>query len=205
MAVELTLVDGGVLAVSEKVFGCAFNEALVHQAVTTYLARGRSGSKAQKSRGAVKGSGVKPWSQKGTGRARAGSRKSPLWRGGGRTFAARPKNYAPKLNVKMLRGAIRSILSELRRQERLRVARDLSMSTSKTNALKGFLDQHNMNSALIVLDAENASEQNFRLASRNLPVVDVIGVSDLNPVALLAHKTLLLAEPVISDLEAWLS
>ena len=205
MTVELALLDGGALAVSEKVFDSAFNEPLVHQAVTSYLTRGRSGTRAQKSRADVTGSGVKPWAQKGTGRSRAGSRQSPVWRGGGRTFAATPKNYAPKLNVKMLRGATRSILSELRRQGRLRVASDLSMSTNKTKNLKGFLGEHDMDSVLIVLDAENSSTQNFRLASRNLPAVSVIGVSAMNPVALLAHKTLLLAKPVIADLESWLS
>src|SRR5438045_3789093 len=131
---------GGTLELADTAFGVAFNEPLVHQVVTAYLAGARAGTKAQKNRSDVSGSGKKPWKQKGTGRARVGSIRSPLWVGGGRTFAARPRSFEQKVNRKMYRGALRSVLSELVRQERLIVAGELGVSAAKTKELRGKLD-----------------------------------------------------------------
>ena len=153
------------LEVSDKTFGCEFNEALIHQVVVAYQAGGRAGTKAQKTRAEVRGGGAKPWKQKGTGRARAGSIRSPIWRKGGKTFAATPRCYAQKVNRKMYQGAMRSIVSELSRQERLVVVEDLLLEQPKTKMLLAKLNEFNLSSALLVSDA---IDRNLILAARNL-------------------------------------
>src|SRR5215471_3220037 len=151
MTTKLKLVSGGgELQVSEAAFGQKFNEALVHQVITAYRAAGRSGTKAQKTRAEVRGGGKKPWSQKGTGQARAGSSRSPIWVGGGRTFAAKPRDFAPKVNRKMYRGALRAMLSELARTERLLVTDDIPLSAPKTKLLASQLRAWSLPSVLIV-------------------------------------------------------
>ena len=164
---------------SENNFGREFNETLVHQVVTAYLAAARSGTKAQKSRAAVRGGGAKPWRQKGTGRARAGTIRSPLWRGGGKTFAATPRDYAQKVNKKMYRSALRSILSELVRQERLIVVDKFTVDAPKTKQLNEKLKGMGITNALII---SHEVDDNLFLSSRNLPHVDVCTVKRVNPV-----------------------
>ncbi len=172
----------GTAAVSEVVFGKEFNQDLVHQAVTAYLAGARQGTKAQKNRAAVSGGGAKPWRQKGTGRARAGTIRSPLWRSGGVTFAAQPRNYEQKLNKKMYRAAMRCILSELSRQDRLVVVEAFDIEVPKTKVLVQQLAQYNLSNVLIV--SEEVSE-NLYLASRNLHKVDVRDAQAVDPVSLI--------------------
>ncbi len=200
MSVSVASVAGDPLEVSEATFGCAFNEALVHQAVVAYLAGGRSGSRAQKSRGEVRGGGRKPHRQKRTGRARAGSIRSPLWRGGGRTFAARPQQHAVKLNRKMYRGAIRCIFSELIRQDRIQAipSDDLSLEAPKTKILTAKLDELALPDVLIVV-AE--PEANLALAARNLPDVDVCTVRELDPVSLIGCENVLISTDALKAVE----
>jgi large subunit ribosomal protein L4 len=171
----------GTLELADATFGVPFNEALVHQVVTAYLAGARAGTKAQKNRSDVSGSGKKPWKQKGTGRARVGSIRSPIWVGGGRAFAARPRKFDQKVNRKMYRGAMRSVLSELLRQERLIVAPDLTVSVPKTKELKSKLDAVGFTTGLIVVEA---FDMNLWLAARNLPNVDVLEAQLIDPVSL---------------------
>ena len=181
---------GGVeLAVSEATFGQAWNEALVHQVVVAYRNAGRAGTKRQKSRAEVSGGGKKPWSQKGTGQARAGSSRSPIWRGGGVTFAARPRDFSQKVNRKMYRGAIRSMLSELVRQERLFVTDTLALEQPKTKQLAGMLASWELSNVLIVVEA---LDEKLYLASRNLPHVEMLDVTQINPVSLAGHEHVLL-------------
>ena len=191
---------GASVEVSEAAFGCAFNESLVHQAVVAYLAGGRAGTKAQKSRGQVSGGGRKPHRQKGTGRARAGSIRSPIWRGGGRTFAARPKNHAVKLNRKMYRGAIRCIFSELVRQDRIQAIppADLSLEAPKTKTLAAKLGALGLDNVLIVVAEANA---NLDLAARNLPGVDVRTAAAVDPVSLLRFERVLIADDALKAIE----
>src|SRR5579859_3590428 len=166
---KLKLVSGGSdLEVSEATFGQKFNETLVHQVVTAYRAAGRAGTKAQKSRAEVRGGGKKPWSQKGTGQARAGSSRSPIWVGGGKTFAAKPRDFGQKVNRKMYRGAIRSMLSELARSERLLVTDPIELEAPKTRLLVNQLKQWGIEKALIIVEA---TEEKLFLAARNLPHV----------------------------------
>ena len=200
MSVSVASVAGDPLEVSEATFGCAFNEALVHQAVVAYLAGGRSGSRAQKSRGEVRGGGRKPHRQKRTGRARAGSIRSPLWRGGGRTFAARPQQHAVKLNRKMYRGAIRCIFSELIRQDRIQAIppEDLPLQSPKTKTLTAKLDELGLQAVLIVV-AE--PEANLALAARNLPSVDVRTVRELDPVSLIGCESVLISTDALKVVE----
>jgi large subunit ribosomal protein L4 len=171
----------GTLELADATFGAPFNEALVHQVVTAYLARARAGTKAQKNRSDVSGTGKKPWKQKGTGRARVGSTRSPIWVGGGRAFAARPRSFDQKVNRKMYRGAMRSVLSELLRQERLIVAPELTLSAPKTKELKGKLDALGFTTGLIVVEA---FDMKLWLAARNLPNVDVLEAQLIDPVSL---------------------
>jgi large subunit ribosomal protein L4 len=186
---KLKLVNGtGEVTVSEAAFGQAYNEALVHQVVTAYRNAARSGTKAQKSRAEVRGGGKKPWSQKGTGQARAGSSRSPIWVGGGRTFAAKPRDFAQKVNRKMYRGAIRSMLSELARTERLVVTDSISLDAPKTKQLALQLKQWDLSSVLIVVEG---LDEKLELAARNLPHVEVIDVTQLNPLSLAAHDKVL--------------
>ncbi|MBO6227810.1 MAG: 50S ribosomal protein L4 [Shewanella sp.] len=187
--------------VCERTFGGEFNETLVHQAVVAYMAGGRQGSKKQKTRSEVSGGGKKPWRQKGTGRARAGTIRSPIWRGGGTTFAARPQDHSQKLNKKMYRAAMRSILAELLRQDRLVVGEDFSVDAPKTKALLGKLETLGLQDVLIV--SENV-EQNLYLAARNLPHVDVRDVQASDPVSLIAYDKVLMTVSAVKKFEEML-
>lgn len=184
--------------VSEAVFGQVFNETLVHQLVTRYLAGARAGTKAQKTRSDVSGGGTKPWRQKGTGRARSGTTRSPLWRTGGVTFAARPRNYDQKLNKKMFRVGIRSILSELLRQDRLVVGSETMVTTPKTKALSAQLDAIDSKRTLIVV---RSVDKNLALASRNIPYVQVVEAANLNPVLLVAADKVIVTPSALQQLE----
>ena len=200
---ELTLKDAkGCLDVSEATFGREFNEALVHQVVVAYAAGARQGTKAQKTRSEVAGGGKKPWRQKGTGRARAGTIRSPIWRSGGATFAAKPQNHTQKVNKKMYRGAIKSILSELIRQERLVVVEKFGVEAPKTKQLAAKLKEMDMNDVLIVT---KEVDENLFLASRNLHKVDVRDVQGIDPVSLIAFEKVLMTADAVKQLEEVLS
>ncbi len=186
------------LQVSEAVFGQDYNETLVHQLVTRYLAGARQGTKAQKTRSDVSGGGIKPWRQKGTGRARSGTSRSPIWRTGGVTFAARPRNYDQKLNKKMFRVGIRSILSELLRQDRLIISAEVLATTPKTKALKTQLNAIESKRTLIVV---NEVDMNLALASRNIPYVEVVEAANLNPVLLVAADKVIVTPSALQQLE----
>ena len=174
---------------SDTAFGADFNEPLVHQVVTAYLAGRRQGNKAQKNRAQVRGGGSKPWRQKGTGRARAGTIRSPVWVGGGRAFAARPRDFTQKVNRKMYRGAMRSMLSELLRQERLVLTQAFSVDAAKTRELVAKLDALELDSTLIVVEGV---DRNLLLAARNLPRVAVKEAQSVDPVSLIAHDKVLM-------------
>jgi large subunit ribosomal protein L4 len=196
---KLKMVSGAAeLQVSEAAFGHKFNEALIHQVITAYRATGRAGTKAQKSRAEVSGGGKKPWSQKGTGQARAGSNRSPIWVGGGKTFAAKPRSFEQKVNRKMYRGALRSMLSELARTERLVVTESLALEAPKTKLLAGQLKAWSLQSVLIVVEA---TDEKLFLAARNLPHVEVIEVSALNPLSLARHDKVLMTVGAVKMLE----
>lgn len=199
---NLNTTSGGTVNVSEVAFGREFNEPLVHQVVTAFLAAGRQGSKAQKNRSAVRGGGRKPWRQKGTGRARSGTIRSPLWRSGGVTFAATPRSFEQKINKKMYRGAMQCILSELVRQDRVVVVEELSVETPKTKAFVSKLKEYDIDSALIV--TENIDE-NLYLASRNLPKVKVCEAKNIDPVSLVAVEKVLFTVGAIKALEEQLA
>ena len=186
------------LSVSDAVFGVEYNEPLIHQVVTAYLAGGRAGTKAQKSKAMVSGGGKKPWKQKGTGRARAGSIRSLLWRGGGKTFAAVPRDFSQKVNRKMYRGAMRSVLSELLRQERVVVADELSVSAPKTKELKGKLDKLGFATGLIIVEGFDA---NLWLAARNLPDVVVEEARFVDPVALVGAEKVVASAAALKIIE----
>jgi large subunit ribosomal protein L4 len=189
----------GTVSVPDALFGAAYNEALVHQIVTAYLSGGRAGTKAQKSRAEVSGGGAKPWRQKGTGRARAGSSRSPLWRKGGVTFAATPRSYEQKVNRKMYGGALRSIVSELVRQGRLWVVDTLSIAEPRTRVLAERLARLGLAEVLIV--GEDL-DRNLYLASRNLPRVTVTEVAALDPTSLVGSESVLLTEGALRRLQA---
>jgi large subunit ribosomal protein L4 len=188
----------GTVSVSELTFGKEFNQDLVHQAVVAYMAGARQGTKAQKNRSDVSGGGKKPWRQKGTGRARAGSIRSPIWRSGGTTFAARPRDFDQKLNKKMYRGALRCIFSELNRQERLIVVESFEVDSPKTKTLVQKLAQYNLSDVLIV--SENIGE-NLYLASRNLHKVDVRDVQALDPVSLIRFEKVVVTVSALKKIE----
>ena len=190
------------MSVSDAAFGREFNEPLVHQVVSAHLAGARQGSKAQKSRAAVRGGGRKPWRQKGTGRARAGTIRSPLWRGGGVTFAAKPKDHSWKVNRKMHRAAMRSIFSELARQERLVVLDSLALEQPKTALLARQLKDYGLGSVLIVTAAV---DKNIRLAARNLPGVDVRAVDNADPAALIAYDKVAATPDAVKKIEEMLA
>lgn len=190
--------DGTGLEVSDQVFGAAYKPGLIHQVVTAYLAGGRAGTKAQKNRSAVAGGGAKPYRQKGTGRARAGTARSPIWRGGGATFAARPRDYSQKVNRKMYRGAVRSILSELARQERLLILPEFRLEAPKTKELVQKLRALDVADVLLV--TEDFDEPLF-LAARNLAQVDVMAAQEVDPVSLIAFDKLVLTEGAVRKLE----
>jgi len=191
----------GTLKVSEVAFGKEFNQDLVHQAVVAYMAGARQGTKAQKTRSEVSGGGKKPWRQKGTGRARAGTIRSPIWRGGGATFAAKPRSFEQKLNKKMYRAALRCILSELNRQERLVVVEEFDLEAPKTKVLLQKLGQYGLSEALVV--TENVSEDLY-LASRNLHKVDVRDVSGVDPVSLIRFDKVVVTVPAMKKFEEML-
>jgi large subunit ribosomal protein L4 len=182
---KLTLKNAGSeIQLSDAAFGRAYNEALVHQVVTAYMAAGRAGTKRQKSRAEVRGGGKKPWSQKGTGQARAGSIRSPLWIGGGKTFAARPRDFSQKVNRKMYRAAMQSMLSELIRQDRLLVVENLELAAPRTKLLTAKLAELGASRALILVEA---FEEKLFLAARNIPHVEAMAVASLDPVSLVKH------------------
>lgn len=184
--------------VSEVAFGREFNEALVHQVVVALMAGARAGTQKQKTRAEVSGGGVKPWKQKGTGRARAGTIRSPIWRKGGIIFAARPRDWSQKVNKKMYRGAMSSILSELIRQGRLHVVNDFTVEQPKTKVLFQKLKSMNLDSVLIVVEK---LEENLYLASRNMPNVAVKETRNVNPVQLLKYDQVLMTVDAVRKLE----
>jgi large subunit ribosomal protein L4 len=195
---KLKLVSGSDLEVSEATFGQKFNETLVHQVVTAYRAASRAGTKRQKSRAEVRGGGKKPWAQKGTGQARAGSSRSPIWVGGGVTFAARPRDFSQKVNRKMYRGAIRSMLSELARTERLVVTDSIPLEAPKTRLLANQLKSWSLEKVLIVVEA---TDEKLFLASRNLPYVEVLEATALNPLALASYDKVLMTVAAVKRIE----
>lgn len=196
---ELKVNDtGSALSVSDSVFGRELNEALVHQVVVAYMAAGRAGTSAQKNRSAVRGGGIKPWRQKGTGRARAGTSRSPIWRAGGVTFASSTRSYEQKVNRKMYRAAMQVILSELVRSERVIVLDSLSVAEPKTKLLKSKLNELEVTSALLVADE---IEENLYLASRNIPHIDVMDVEGLNPLSLVEKETLVVTTAALKKIE----
>jgi large subunit ribosomal protein L4 len=188
----------GTVNVSEVAFGREFNQDLVHQAVVAYMAGARQGTKAQLTRAEVRGGGKKPWRQKGTGRARAGTIRSPIWRGGGATFAAKPRDHDQKLNKKMYRAALQCILSELNRQDRLLVVESFDIDAPKTKSLVQKLAQYNLSEALIV--TEEISENLF-LASRNLYKVGVSDVQGVDPVSLIGFDKVIITVPALKKFE----
>jgi large subunit ribosomal protein L4 len=195
----LKSIDGGqALQVSEAAFGLAFNSALIHQVITAYRNAGRAGTKAQKTRAEVRGGGKKPHAQKGTGQARAGSSRSPIWVGGGRAFAAKPRDFSQKINRKMYRGAIRSMLSELARTDRLAVASEITLEAPKTRLLLNQLGTWKLDNVLIVVEA---IDEKLFLAARNLRKVEVLEVSSLNPLSLASHEKVLMTVAAVKLLE----
>lgn len=190
------------LVVSEEIFGLEFNETLVHQLVVRYLTGARSGTKAQKNRAAVSGGGAKPWRQKGTGRARAGTVSSPIWRSGGVTFAAQPRDYTQKLNKKMYKAGIRSIFSELLRQDRLVISNEVLPTTPKTKELVKKLAELNARKILIVADQLT---NELVLASRNIPYLEVSTVDGLNPVSLVGADKVIATVSAVKQIEERLS
>jgi len=195
---ELKTNAGAAVAVSDATFGREFNESLVHQVVTAYMAGGRQGTKAQKTRSEVTGGGIKPWRQKGTGRARSGTSSSPIWRSGGVTFAAKPRNFEQKVNKKMYRAAMQSILSELVRQERLVVADSFAVESHKTKEFVAKLNELELDNVLII--SEEIDEKLY-LAARNVPHVGVTEASSIDPVSLIAFEKVLVTVPALKQLE----
>ena len=197
MKISMQGKDGSV-DVAESAFGAEFNEPLVHQVVTAFLAGARSGTKAQKTRAEVRGGGTKPWRQKGTGRARAGSIRSPIWVGGGKAFAAKPRRYDQKVNRKMYRGALRSVMSELVRQDRLVVVDDLAMEAPKTRELAAKLAQLGLDDVLIV---NEAFDEKIFLSARNLPNVGICDAAAIDPVVLMRFEKVLITLPALKLIE----
>ena len=205
---ELSLTTAGGKASSKKIdvsadaFACDYNETLIHQVVTAYMAGARAGSKAQKSRAQVRGGGAKPWNQKGTGRARADTIRSPLWRGGGVTFAAVPRDYSQKVNKKMYRKAIKSILSELLRLERLIIVDDFTVTAPKTKAVMQQLTALGADNALIVTSEPSDA---LYLSARNLPHVAVLDSRNIDPVSLVRFDKVIMTVAAVKDVEGRLS
>ncbi len=191
------------LEVSAKVFGVDYNEALIHSLVTAYLNGARSGSKAQKNRSDVRGGGAKPWRQKGTGRARAGTIRSPIWRSGGVTFAARPRDYQVKVNKKAYRAGLRSIFSELARQERLLIVKDFLLEQPKTKLLLDKVQGYEAGGHFLLVDSEIS--ENLQLAARNLIGVETCNLTSIDPVALVHYDNVVLTESALRKLEEWLA
>lgn len=189
---------GGSVEVSDSAFGAAFNEPLVHQVVTAFLAGARSGTRAQKTRAEVRGGGAKPWRQKGTGRARAGTIRSPIWVGGGKAFAAKPRDYSQKVNRKMYRAALRSVVSELIRQDRLVVTEGIEMEAPKTKELASKLKELGLDNVLIV---NEAFDEKVFLSARNLPNVGICDASAVDPVVLMRFEKVLITLPALKLIE----
>lgn len=204
---KLSIQGGGSLEVSDDAFGAKFNEALIHQVVTAYMAGGRAGTKAQKTRAEVRGGGRKPFAQKGSGRARAGTTRGPIWVGGGRAFAAKPRDYTQKVNRKMYQAALRSVFSELVRQDRLVVVDDIAMPKPKTKSLVSYLQGFKLDRVLILVDKGAATEMNdnLRLSARNLPSVEVLDVRELNPVSLVSFEKVLATSAAVKAVSERLS
>ena len=188
--------------VSDEVFNRDYSEALVHQVVTAFLAGGRAGTKAQKNRSAVRGGGKKPFKQKGTGRARAGTIRSPIWVGGGKTFAAAPRDHSQKVNKKMYRAGMKSIISELTRSERMVFVNSISIKQGKTKEAVKFLAKHKMTKGTIVVD-EITSE--LILATRNIPNIYVTDVRSLDPVSLVSSEKVIMTAAAAEKVQEWLS
>lgn len=195
---DLKTHSGGTVSVSDTVFGASYNEGLVHQIVTAYLAGARSGNAAQKTRSEVRGGGAKPWRQKGTGRARAGTSRSPIWTGGGVTFAAKPRDYTQKVNKKMYRAALRSIMSQAATDGRLVVVDSLDINEPKTSAMKAKLNDLGVSKALLLLD--EVSEAVY-LSARNIPNIQVLDVEGVNPVALVRYPHIVTTPAALKQLE----
>jgi len=198
---KLAVSGGNEIKVSDATFGREFSEALVHQVVTAYLAGARAGTKAQKSRSTASGGGRKPWRQKGTGRARSGTIRSPIWRGGGRTFAAQPRDHAQKVNRKMYRGALQTILSELVRQDRMVVVDKLELAEPRTSLLKAQLSGMGAEKCLIVT---TELDENLFLASRNLQGVNCLDVAGIDPVSLVAAEKVVITVDAVNKIGEWL-
>ncbi len=199
---KLKMAGSGSVDVADSAFGVKFNEPLVHQVVNAFLAGGRAGTKAQKNRSQASGGGAKPWRQKGTGRARAGTIRSPIWVGGGRTFAARPRDYSQKVNKKMYRSAMRSVFSELIRQDRLVVTESITMDAPKTKELAGKLKALGLDNVLIV---NEAFDEKVFLSVRNLQDVGICDAASIDPVVLMRFEKVLITLPALKLIEERLS
>ncbi len=192
----------GKVTVSDSIFASEYNEALIHQALTAFMAGSRAGTKAQKTRSDARGGGRKPWRQKGTGRARTGTIRNPIWRSGGVTFAARPKDYSQKLNKKMYRGAMRSILAELARQDRLVLIDEFTADAPKTKDMVAQLKSLDLNDVLIVTGEVT---ENLFLATRNIPHVDVVDTEEINPYVLIGYNKILMTQGALTKVEELLA
>lgn len=199
---KLKMQGSGTVDVADSAFAADFNEPLVHQVVTAFLAGGRAGTKAQKNRAAVRGGGIKPWRQKGTGRARAGTIRSPIWVGGGRTFAAKPRDFSQKVNKKMYASALRSIMSELIRQDRLVVTESIEMKAPKTKELATRLKKLDLDNVLIV---NEAFDEKVFLSARNLQNVGICDAASVDPVVLMRFEKVLMTLPALKLIEERLS
>ncbi|WP_367670571.1 50S ribosomal protein L4 [Sodalis-like secondary symbiont of Drepanosiphum platanoidis] len=186
------------ITVSDSIFGCYFNESLIHQIIVSYATNKRQGTKAQKNRSEVSGSGRKPWKQKGTGRARAGSIRSPIWRSGGVTFAAKPKKYNQKINKKMYKGALKSIFSELIRQDRLKIFKKFDIDQPKTKLLKKKLENISFNNILIITDI---IDNNLLLSSRSMNKINICCVNNINPMFLISSNQVITTYKSIKNIE----
>lgn len=190
------------VSVSDDAFGASFNETLIHQLVTSYMSGARAGTRAQKNRSAASGGGAKPWRQKGTGRARAGTIRSPLWRSGGVTFAASPQDHSKKLNKKMYRIGMRSLVSELVRSERLLVIEALGVTEPKTKVMQARLEELGVKNALILTDGLDSA---VYLAARNIPHIHVMDIAIVDPVSLVKQEYVVIEESALKKLEERLS
>jgi large subunit ribosomal protein L4 len=199
---ELNVHNGSALKVSDDVFAADYNEALIHQAVVAYQAGARQGTRAQKNRSAVSGGGAKPWRQKGTGRARAGTSRSPIWRSGGKTFPATNQDFSQKMNRKAYRIAMRSILSELVRQERLIVSDEFSVKEPKTKQLVAKMSDMKLEDVLVVT---HEFDENLALASRNLYHVGILEAEEINPLSLIGFDKIVMTSAAVKQIEEKLS
>ena len=190
------------VSVSDDAFGARFNEPLVHQLVVSYMASARAGTKAQKNRAAVSGGGAKPWRQKGTGRARAGTIRSPIWRSGGVTFAASPRDFSKKLNKKMYRVGMRSLVSELLRQDRLILIESLGVTEPKTKLMEARLQELGVDNALVLTDGLDSA---VYLAARNIPNVQVMDIAIVDPLSLVKQEHVVIDQAALKKLEERLS